>query len=148
MMIYLEYEEYRMKFLSAQRTYDEVLTEKEDLFDRTQPQGVSFDKERVGGTSDHNSFDEYLVAVERKQIDERLAEIKNIMDKRYDLLMDKEDELRASQEIMDRLYVLRFLEHQKMQKIARQINYSESHIYRLMNQLLNEVRMMRENENF
>lgn len=148
MMIYLEYEEYRMKFLSAQRKYDEVLTEKEDLFDRTQPQGVSFDKERVGGTSDHNSFDEYLVAVERKQIDERLAEIKNIMDKRYDLLMDKEDELRASQEIMDRLYVLRFLEHQKMQKIARQINYSESHIYRLMNQLLNEVRMMRENENF
>ena len=137
-----------MKFLSAQRKYDEVLTEKEDLFDRTQPQGVSFDKERVGGTSDHNSFDEYLVAVERKQIDERLAEIKNIMDKRYDLLMDKEDELRASQEIMDRLYVLRFLEHQKMQKIARQINYSESHIYRLMNQLLNEVRMMRENENF
>ena len=147
-MIYLEYEEFRIKYLSAQRKYDEVLIEKEELFDRTQPQGVSFDKERVAGTSDHNSFDEYLIQLERKQIDERLAEIKQIMDKRWDLLLDKEDELRASTEIMDRLYVLRFLEHERMQKISKQIPYSESHIYRLMNQLLNTVREMRENEKF
>ena len=147
-MIYLEYEEFRSKYLSAQRKYDEVLSEKEALFDRTQPQGVSFDKERVGGTSDSNRFDEYLIQVERKQIDARLEEIKTIMEKRWDLLMDKEDELRASQDIMDRLYVLRFLDHLKMQKIAVQIPYSESHLYRLMNTLLNEIRIMRENENF
>lgn len=147
-MIYMEYEEFRSKYLSAQRKYDEVLSEKEALFDRTQPQGVAFDKERVAGTSDSNRFDDYLIQVERKQIDERLAEIKTIMDKRWDLLLDKEDELRASTEIMDRLYVLRFLDHLKMQKIALEINYSESHIYRLMNTLLNEVRIMRENENF
>ena len=147
-MIYLEYEDYRIKYLSAQRKYDEVLLEKEDLFDRTQPQGVSFDKERVGGTNESNRFDEYLIRLERSQIDERLAEIKQIMDKRWDLLLDKEDELRASTEIMDRLYVLRFLEHERMQKITKQIPYSESHIYRLMNQLLNEVRKMRETEKF
>lgn len=147
-MIYLEYEEYRLKYLSAQRKYDEVLTEKEDLFDRTQPQGVSFDKERVGGTSDSNRFDEYLIQLERKQIDERLEEIKQIMEQRWELLLDKYDELKASNEIMDRLYVLRFLEHERMQKITKQIPYSESHIYRLMNQLLNEVRKMRETEKF
>lgn len=147
-MIYLEYEEFRLKYLSAQRKYDEVLTEKEDLFDRTQPQGVSFDKERVGGTADNNSFDEYLIQLERKQIDERLEEIRNIMDKRWELLLDKYDELKASTEIMDRLYVLRFIEHQRMQNIAKVIPYSESHIYRLMNQLLNEVRKMRETEKF
>ena len=144
-MIFLEYEDYRGKFLSAQKKYDEVLTQKEALFDRTQPNGVAFDKEKVGGTAEYNSFDEYLIQMEKKRIDERLEEIKRIMDDRWNLLLDKEDELRSSQDIMDRLYVMRFLEHQKMQKIERQINYSRARIYQLMNSLLNDVRKIRQN---
>jgi hypothetical protein len=147
-MVYLEYEEYRMKYWETQRQYEEILTEKEVLFSKTQPKSVQFDKERVSGGSANNAFDEYLIQKERKKIDVRLAEAKSIMEERENLLRLKEEELRHSNEVLDKLYCCRVLDKLKMQKIIRVINYSESHIYRMLGEIFREIKKMRENESF
>lgn len=146
--MYLEYEEFRIKYFKAQQAYDIVLSEKEELFSKTLPNAVRFDKEKVGGSATGNTFDDYLIAVERKRIDERLKLAKQCMDARWELLQQKEEELRKSSDIKDRLYVYRVLDHLKMQRITPKVNYSESHIYRLLGEIYWEVKKMRENENF
>lgn len=147
-MNYIEYEIYRIKYLDSQQAYDDILTEKEELFAKTQPKSVKFDQERVGGGIPESTFDSYLIEKERKKIDLRLAEAKTIMEEREELLQVKEQELRNSNEVIDKLYCLKVLDRLKMARIARIINYSESHIYRLMGEIYRNIKKMRENENY
>ncbi len=129
-MLYIEYHEYRDKYYDAQRKYDEVLSEKEHLFARTQPKATQYDKEVVSGGSPSNSFDEYLIAKEKKQIDERLEEAKSILDDRERLLKLKEEELRHSKDWLDIIYVYYYIEKLSMRKISKRIPFSTTGIYR------------------
>lgn len=130
--MYLQYEVYKRKYYEAQTRYDEILNEKMILFERTQPGGVSYEKERVNGGEQSNKFDSYLIAKEQKQIDERLNEAKTILDDRERLLRQKEKELRDSKVITDKVYVLRYIERQRIYKIANVCHYSEAQIYRIL----------------
>lgn len=145
-MIYLEYEEYRLKYIASQKRYDAIITEKEELFAQTQPKSVRFDSERVSGGVSDNAFDNYLIAKERKKIESRLDEARSILEERANLLNLKEEELRASKEVLDKLYCCRVLDRMKMQRIIRVLNYSESHIYRMLGEIYTQVKKMRENE--
>lgn len=147
-MIYIEFEEYRLKYLETQSKYEEILTEKEVLFSKTQPKSVQFDRERVSGGTPDNAFDNYIIQKEQKKIDARLSEAKTIMEERRELLSIKEEELRHSNEVIDRLYCYRVLDRMKMQRITRLLNYSESHIYRMLGEIFKQIKKMRENESF
>ena len=144
-LIFLEYEDFRMKYLQAQHRYDQVITEKEILFEKTQPSSMKFDMERVAGGSPENRFDVYLINLERKKIDARLAEAKAILEERLNLLKIKENDLRESNDALDRLYCLRVLDGMKIQKITRDLNYSESQVYRLLSQIHSGMVNVREN---
>jgi hypothetical protein len=138
-MIYLEYERFRVKYADAQRMVDEILEEKEKLFQRTQPKSTmgeyerEFDKAiRVGGSGGTkvNQVEEYVIELEERQINERLTEAKAILEDRAALLQQKEQELRASKHIDDELYCLRYLDRMRVRKISQMMNYSEPQIYR------------------
>ena len=73
---YIDYEKCKNQSYEVQRKYNNLLAEKERLFSATQPQAIKFDKEVVSGGKPGNSFENYLMIKERKQIDERLAELK------------------------------------------------------------------------
>ena len=143
-MVYLEYEEQKIKYLETQRKYDEVLNEKEVLFSQTQPRSVQFDKERVSGGEPANTFDEYLIKKEKKKIDERLNEIQAILEDRAILLSIKEEELRQSKALEDRVYCCRVLDRMRMQKIIRVLNYSEAHIYRVLRDISENIKLLKD----
>ena len=131
-MLFLEYEDFKSKCLETQKMYDAILAEKEELFQRTQPQAIRVDKEKVSGGGGNNAFDAYLMETCRKQIDERLAEVKSLLDDRNQLLSLKSKELKASKDVRDKVYRLRFLEHKRVYLIAKYVNYSEAHVYRII----------------
>lgn len=122
-MLYTEYEEYKTKYLNAQKEYDKILNEKEKLFGITQPKATEFDKERVNGGSPVNSFDKYMENMEKKQIDERLNVARSILEDREKLLKLKENELRSSKDWLDRIYVYYYLEKLSIRKIEKKIKY-------------------------
>ena len=131
-MIYVIYEEYKNKYYETQKEYDIILNEKEKLFMITQPSAVKFDKEIVSGGTTDNTFDRYLILKEEKKIDQRLNEIKSILDDRERLLKLKEQELRASTSVQDKIYKYRYLDRLKVFKIAKLVGYSEPQIYRIL----------------
>ena len=67
--IYVTYEEYKNQYYEVQKLYNKILEEKEKLFAKTQPRATIFNKTNVEGGKINNSFDEYLIAKEKKQID-------------------------------------------------------------------------------
>lgn len=142
-MLYLDYELYKVRYLETQKKYNEILSEKEELFTKTQPKAIKYDKEKVSGGGGSNAFDDYLIAKDEKRIDERLAEVKSLLDDRKVLLDLKEKELRRSKDTIDKIYVRRFLDHAKVNRIASQIGYSESQVYRILNIISESVKHAR-----
>lgn len=129
-MIYKEYEEYRTKYYEAQKIYDSILNVKEELFIRTQPSSIKFDKEIVSGGTPSNAFDSYLIVKEKKQIDERLIEAKSILDDRGKLFRLKEEELYHSKDWNDIIYKYYFIEKLSIRKIAMRIPFSSTEVFR------------------
>ena len=138
--VFIDYETYKCKYLEIQVKYNEILTEKENLFTKTQPNAIRYDKVQVQGGKYGNGFDEYLIAKEKKKIDERLAEARQLLEDRERLLKLKEKELRASKDKLDLIYLMRFVDNKRPYAIARSLNYSESQIYRILDKIQKEIR--------
>lgn len=139
-MLYEEYELYKNKYYEAQKKYNEILSEKEELFARTQPKSTSYDKEFVNGGKPSNNFDNYLVKKEKKQIDQRLEEARSILEDRKKLLELKEEELRLSKNWLDIIYIYYYIEKLSARKIEKRIPFSKTEICR-------KLKIIRENIN-
>lgn len=140
MFIYIVYEDFKNKYLETQKKYDEILKEKEELFLRTQPKAIIYDKTKINAGHIHNSFDEYLIAKEKARIDDRLNEIKSILEDREHLLYLKEQELRVSKNYIDQIYRMRFIDSYNIRKIAKISSYSESQIYRILKRIKKQLK--------
>lgn len=134
-MLYEEYEINKNKYYEAQKKYDEILTEKEELFVRTQPKATSYDKEVVSGGKPSNAFDEYLIKKEKKQIDERLEEARSILEDRGKLLKLKEEELRLSNNPYDKIYYYKYVVCISPYKMKRYVGYEVRQIYRILGKI-------------
>lgn len=132
MKLYQEYEVFKLRLSETQMRYNKILSEKENLFARTQPQGINFD-DRVSGGEYVNAFDRYLIDKEKSKIDERLAEVKSILDDRKELMALKEDEIRASKDPECKIYCLRYIDRVRVYKIPKMVSYSEAQVYRFLN---------------
>lgn len=141
--VFIDYEIYKCKYLEIQSKYNEILTEKENLFTKTQPNAIRYDKEHVQGGTYGNGFDEYLIAKEHDKIDERLIEARQLLEDRERLLKLKEKELRESKDKMDLIYCMRYVDNKRPYAIARSLNYSESQIYRILDKIQKEIRSKR-----
>lgn len=139
--LYIEYEDYLDKFKDSQSLYDQILSDKQVLFERTQPNAVSFDKDRVDGGEYKNAFEEYLTAKEAKRIDERLSEAKDILEHRYTLLKSKETELRLSKNVYDIVYRRCYIDHERIVDIAEDMHYSRSQIHRYTRKIKRAIKM-------
>lgn len=135
MALYMDYHILRSKYHEAQMSVDLILSEKEKLFAKTQPRSIKFDSERVSGGGQSNPFEEYVIQLEKHKIDFRLNEAKTIMEDRLELMLNKEGELRASNDVADKIYCLRVLDRKRLQTIMAITHYSRSHIYRILHEI-------------
>ena len=131
-MVYLDYELLKTKYLETLERYDEIIGEKETLWQITQPKAIQTDKEKVDGGGQSNPFDTYLIKKEQQHIDEKLMEIKSVLKERKELLKIMEEDLRNSKALHDRIYRMRYLDHWRVTLIAQRVGYSESQIYRIL----------------
>ena len=139
-MLYITYEQFKAKYYEAQKRYNEILNEKEKLFALTQPKATTYDKEKVNGGQPSNAFDEYLILKEKKQIDQQLEEIKSILDDRERLVKLKEEELRSSKILIDKVYRYRYIDKLRVHKITKLVGYSEAQVYRILKTIKNNLK--------
>ena len=134
-VIYLEYESFRLKFHQIQERFDEALTEKEKLITKAMPSATRYDKESVKCNSNGNPNEDYVIALEEKKIDEKISRLRRELEKREKLLEMKEKELRKSQEIHDKIYLLKKVDGKSIDDVAFMLNYSRSWTYKMWHQI-------------
>lgn len=134
-MIYTEYELCKFKYMELQKRFDAVLTEKERLFTKTQPNAITYDKDHVQMSHDGNVLEDYVIALETGEIDKKIDNLRGLLDDRGKLLRLKEEELRKSQIREDKIYVMRFLDGMNVGLIAKRLNYSNSQVNRIIRKM-------------
>lgn len=135
MAVYLIYEQAKRKYQDALKSYEDILDEKEALFNRTQPRSMQYDAERVDGGTSVNSFDEYLIKKEERQIDERLSEAERLLHQRNQLLQIAKVRLYTSQSVEDKIYIQRIIEKKQIYKVSSKVGYSQSQVFRILKKI-------------
>ena len=138
-MIFQEYELCKSKYKDIQKRFDAVLTEKERLFVKTQPKAITYDKDKVQSSHDGNILEDYVISCESKDIDNKLNELRRMLEDRLMLLKVKEEELRRSQDKKDRIYVLLYIDCMSIRKVAESLSYSKATIQRINKELKRDI---------
>jgi hypothetical protein len=136
-MYYLEHNKRYCDYPQAQRDLNEVLEEYMIVFQRTQPKGNY--SERISG-SPKNKTEEYVIELDRRQLNRRIADAKLIIQAKKDLLDMAEEQLRKSKDIYDVIYTKKFVDKKRPKDIYRELdlmgmNYSRSHIYEIIKRI-------------
>ena len=139
-MLYIEYEKYKNKYYEVQKKYNDILNEKEYLFSKTQPSAIKISEDKIIGGKHSNAFDDYLIQKERKNIDQRLEEVKSILDDRERLVKLKEQELRASTNVYDVIYRCRYIDRLTIEKTTRIVNYSRSQVFNKLREIRKNIK--------
>lgn len=134
-MLYQEYELCKKRLSRAKEIYEKVLEEQEEIFTHTQPNAIRYDKDKVKSSVSGDGNEKYIIEKERRMIDERLQDAKVLIEERTKILLDKESELRQSTEIIDIIYVYKFLDNIRTKDICDYLNYSKSQVYRIISQI-------------
>lgn len=139
-MIYKIYEKYKEAYYKSQEEYHEVLNEKERLFMKTQPQSTDYNKDKASGGKPSNAFDNYLISVQDKDLENKINKRKKIMMQRKLLVELKEEELRKSKNIYDRAYVGRWLDGKSVKQISRDLAYCKTQVYEILKNIEKNVK--------
>lgn len=122
-MIYVDYVILKQSFDASEKRLQELLDKKEEAFTRTLPNAIRYDIQKVvHSVSDNSPLDDYVATIER--IERQIREARVILIERYEMLARKEQELRSSKDLDDKIFVLRFIDHIKIEQIAVKLNYS------------------------
>lgn len=134
-MLYVEYHELERKYKQALKTYDDILTEQERLFNMTQPQAVTYEKDIVTGGEYISPYDSYIIKKEALGLDNLLKEAEQLIENRARLLGIKEKELRYSQEWTDIIYAYKYIDQYNVKQILLRTPLSRSHVYRVLTEI-------------
>ena len=145
-MIYEEYETIWSKIRKIEKELFDLINKRDDLFDMTQPKSAAMDKEIVDGKNPVNTMEQYVI--HKEYLNEKINQLNQTLDDRYQILRRKRDELRQSKNIYDRIYVYYCIERLSIVKISYLTNYSQSQIYRKLEKMNINVKDAKKCEKF
>ena len=133
MELFVEYHNLKKEYDDAKNNYENKLEEKAKLFFDTQPKAVR-PKEIVNHISiTSDKYLDYCAKIE--VVDIEIENARNLLGVREYQLKLKEMELKESNEILDIIYIKKFIEKKKVKHIARDLIYSYQRIYQLLDEI-------------
>lgn len=123
-MIYVDYVILKQSYDESLRRLKDLLDRREEAFTRTLPNAIRYDLQKVmHSVSDNSPLDDYVMDIER--IEAQIREAKILAMDRKVMLDLKEEELRKSEDIDDRVFYLRSVMKLKVEQIALRLHYSD-----------------------
>lgn len=135
-MLYIEYYKQLKRYTDKLKELTNLLDKKEELFLKTQPGGIDYNKDHVQGHEERMSaMEAYVIKMEMEEIDKNINELKPIITDRYFVLKQIEKDLINSKEIDDRIYVLYTFNKYSYRKISKIVHYSKSAVGNIMDKI-------------
>lgn len=129
------YEEHYLKCLKYKKTKKEINTlenKKISLMSMVDLQAVP-PKEVIGTNTKEDKMLKYVEELEETEIS--IEKNKKIEEEIKIQLKEKEKDLRKSKELLDKVYLYKYLEHLNYYQVAIKINYGKTKTYDLINEI-------------
>ncbi|MBQ4031329.1 MAG: hypothetical protein II625_06210 [Bacilli bacterium] len=139
-MIYEEYEAIWSKIRKIEKELFDLINKRDELFDMTQPKSSKFDKEIVDGKNPINTIEQYVI--QKEYMNEKINQLNQTLDDRYQILRRKRDELKLSLNIYDKIYYLRIVEKLSPKRMAYLIPCDISTLYKKIKNIVDKYPML------
>lgn len=141
MELFVEHYRLNEEYKEAKKEFEKALDKKSQLLYSVVPKSANFENELVKGSSS-NKFLNYTIKME--EIDKEINVRRNLRDVLEYRLKLKEIELNNSSNILDKIYLLKYVKNMKVRYIAIKTNYSKRRIY----DFINDIRKMIKEEDY
>lgn len=138
MELFIEHYKLNEEYKEAKKEFEKALEKKSQLLYSVVPKSANFENELVKGSSS-NKFLNYTIKME--EIDKEINVRRNLRDILAYRLKLKEIELKKSDNILDKVYYLKFVERMKVRQICIKINYSKTQTYRILEEVRKKCKM-------
>lgn len=128
--MYRKYLDDKNYYLKAQEFYRKLVNKKQAIFERTQPGATKYDGEKVDGGLQINTWDDYIDKTQ--DLDNQIIVAHEIVKARKMILDLSEQDLRNSSNVLDMVFVARYLDRKKVFQIPAIVNYSERQVKRFL----------------
>lgn len=145
MELFVEHYRLNEEYKEAKKEFDKALEKKSQLLYSVVPKSANFENELVKGSSS-NKFLNYTIKME--EIDKEINVRRNLRDVLAYRLKLKEIELKKSDNILDKVYYLKFVERMKVKYISIKINYSKEQTYRFLKKIAEDLKMTQNDTKF
>ena len=108
------------------------------MFQMTQGGGEG---EPVVTSPKNDKFDNYLIALEKSGIDDRITEARIIYEMWDQRVRETEYQLRISRSVHDQIYIKRWVDHKGVTRIGKEVGYSERQTRRIIKKMSENVRL-------
>ena len=137
MELFVEHYHLNEEYKEAKKEFEKALAKKSQLLYSVVPKSANFENELVKGSSS-NKFLNYTIKME--EIDKEINVRRNLRDVLEYRLKLKEIELKKSDELADKIYILKYIEHLKVKYISIKVNYSKAQTYRILDEILTKIK--------
>lgn len=136
MELFVEHYHLNEEYKEAKKEFEKALAKKSQLLYSVVPKSANFENELVKGSSS-NKFLNYTIKME--EIDKEINVRRNLRDVLEYRLKLKEIELNNSSNILDKVYLLRYVDERKVRYICIKTNYSKTQIYRILEEIKKKI---------
>lgn len=145
-MLFEEYFEKILKLKKTKKEINKLDNKKIDLMRLVDIQAIQ-PKDNLGGT---NSKEDkmLLYTAELEIVEKKLAKEKRILKELKKQIKEKEEDLRESSEILDKVYLYKYIDNLKYYQIGIKIGYEKTKTYNLINrvdEILEKIRSTEKN---
>lgn len=136
--LFIEYEKLYKEYKEAKKEYEKALNKKAEYLYSILPGANKSDGQGTFTFKISNKPLNYTIQI--TEIEKEIEVRRNLQDNILYRLKLKELELRDSKNILDKIYVMRFIDRIKVRHIAYKINYSTRQTYRIIEELKEKTR--------
>lgn len=145
-MIFEEYFTKYLKIKKVKKEINQLNNKKINLIGMVDVQAIP-PKDSIGGTN--TKEDKMLFyAAELEEVESDLIKNKKILEELKRQLIEKEEDLRDSEEVLDRVYLYKYIEKLKWYQIGPKIGYEKTKTYDLINKVdenLSKIKLAEKN---
>lgn len=131
--LYIEYMKMRYSYNETISRLNTLLDAQEAAFTRTLPKAIRYDLQRVNHSPYADMLEDYLMDIE--EIEEKIRSVRLILIERRENLDRIEEQLRASKNLQDRIFVGRFIDGKSVVKLSHELSYSPERIYQILKEM-------------
>lgn len=137
--LFVEYEEIKKEHKDAKKEYDKTLEKKALYAYSILPGGSKADN----SISKNNTLKDKFLAytIKMSEIDKEIEVRRNLADVLAYRLKLKLLDLRESKDVLDKIYVYRYIDRLPVNKFYRLVGYSKKHIYRKLEEISKKIEM-------